>query len=523
MTPFKQYEALLLQAQPIARKYLSDSEQITNGLLGKVAEHKIHVMLFGAYNAGKSTLINALLGSELAKVGDVPTTDHVDPYDWDGHVLLDTPGVNAPIEHEEVSLAQLQRVDLVLFLLRQEDQDADDVMRRIFDLLEQQRPLFLLVNYQDDAPEAINNIRASLNSTLLAYAKKRGIASNDLARVPVVFINADVAMRARLAGKLALQAYSGYDDFTVRFANWLYQFDQDEKRLESTLGIIERTLLEPVNQSIDAQTADLDDAKQVALQLEHLRREFRILRNNTDAGVRAELDLRRTEIAAVFDDARDEQAIISGVTKIADAVADKVQQRLQRDIRESLDRALKESLRVAGIAAPEVGKDKGDSSAFQERIKQSLIDGVKRTANEKNLRLMMEYGRKLKIPGLKGRWGKTLDKWAGKAGPWIQVAIGLLEIGVAHHEEQRNNAGAENAALQRNQWVNEVHAQIAAGLQANLDEVLTAIEVEVLQPLQKQRDELARQGGAIAQDRGLWDDLTRQFRSVRFDPVVASQ
>ena len=48
-------------------------------------------MLFGAYNAGKSTLINALLGEERAVVGDIPTTDAVHRYDWDGHIMLDTP------------------------------------------------------------------------------------------------------------------------------------------------------------------------------------------------------------------------------------------------------------------------------------------------------------------------------------------------------------------------------------------------------------------------------------------------
>ena len=33
------------------------------------------IMIYGVYNAGKSTLINALLGKDEAAVEDIPTTD----------------------------------------------------------------------------------------------------------------------------------------------------------------------------------------------------------------------------------------------------------------------------------------------------------------------------------------------------------------------------------------------------------------------------------------------------------------
>lgn len=57
----------------------------------------ICVMVYGIYNAGKSTLINALLGEEVAPTGDIPLTSTVGAYRWNNHTILDTPGVDAPL------------------------------------------------------------------------------------------------------------------------------------------------------------------------------------------------------------------------------------------------------------------------------------------------------------------------------------------------------------------------------------------------------------------------------------------
>ena len=47
------------------------------------------IMLYGVYNAGKSTLLNALLGREEASVADKPETYKLTAYSWNGYELLD--------------------------------------------------------------------------------------------------------------------------------------------------------------------------------------------------------------------------------------------------------------------------------------------------------------------------------------------------------------------------------------------------------------------------------------------------
>lgn len=85
----------------------------------KTAKHEMKpsIMFYGVYNAGKSTLLNALISENRAAVADRPTTDSIDTYQWQGYEILDTPGIDAPIEHQKTTEEQLLKTDVVLFVV----------------------------------------------------------------------------------------------------------------------------------------------------------------------------------------------------------------------------------------------------------------------------------------------------------------------------------------------------------------------------------------------------------------------
>ena len=81
------------------------------------ANRKPRIMVFGIYNAGKSSIINELLHDDRAKVADIPTTDKIDTFEWRGYQLSDTPGIAAPIEHQKVTMEALKDNDVVIFVM----------------------------------------------------------------------------------------------------------------------------------------------------------------------------------------------------------------------------------------------------------------------------------------------------------------------------------------------------------------------------------------------------------------------
>lgn len=105
----EQLKTVWSSLSPVLGKH-SDIAEVASGrksieeiYRSKLADLRPEIMVYGIYNAGKSSIINELIQSDRAAVSDRPMTDKVDYYEWNGYRLADTPGVGAPIEHENVT------------------------------------------------------------------------------------------------------------------------------------------------------------------------------------------------------------------------------------------------------------------------------------------------------------------------------------------------------------------------------------------------------------------------------------
>lgn len=114
---------------------------------GSEAKENPTVMFYGLYNAGKSTLINALCKQEIAQVGDIPTTVSVQSIPWSGYTLVDTPGIQAQSDHTQIAVKEIDSSDLILFIMDNEDgYERESVYRAIMEILSRGKPLAIVIN-----------------------------------------------------------------------------------------------------------------------------------------------------------------------------------------------------------------------------------------------------------------------------------------------------------------------------------------------------------------------------------------
>ena len=203
----------LRELEPLAARYGAEDSSLGRGEAAKLAqtyrqarEHcderleadRPRVMLYGVYNAGKSTLLNALLGREEAAIGDTPTTARLSSYLWNGYELLDTPGINAPIEHEIISREALTRCQVVFFVVSAansfENMAIFEAMR---DVARQGKRLFIVLNDKEnkgaDHPD-MTRVRQAVQRNLMAV----GFDAEQAAAFRLCVINAKFALLGRL-------------------------------------------------------------------------------------------------------------------------------------------------------------------------------------------------------------------------------------------------------------------------------------------------------------------------------------
>lgn len=198
------------------------------------------IMIYGVYNAGKSTLINALLGKDEAAVEDIPTTDKIDSYNWQQYKLLDTPGVDAPIEHENITKAQMFQSDAVIFVVDPVGTAEElKTLSVIIDLVEGKKKVFLVFNEKKEiSAEEFFKLKDQTQASLQKIASERGL-QDVLKDIPMVKVNAKRALNAKIQlnkesdikakqGKQKLLESSNYPAFEEQITNFLESISSDE-------------------------------------------------------------------------------------------------------------------------------------------------------------------------------------------------------------------------------------------------------------------------------------------------------
>ena len=205
----------------LVKEYSSKSSDISMSLktISDIYESKVktltpQIMVYGIYNAGKSSIINALIREEKAKVADVPTTDRVDMYEWNGYQIADTPGVGAPIQHEKVTNQQLKKADVVLFVMSTSGSfEYEQNYSRMKDIIDAGKRVLIILNDKEGymGTEDEQKSLATIKSKIVNNMKQIGIANsitNIQDKYQIIVVNADDAKEAIKKGDAELYQVS---------------------------------------------------------------------------------------------------------------------------------------------------------------------------------------------------------------------------------------------------------------------------------------------------------------------------
>lgn len=452
----------------------------------KRASPNASIMVYGVYNAGKSTLINALLGAESAKMADRPETDSISRYPWREFEILDTPGIDAPISHEEVTREQLHAADVVIFVVNPLGViEEAKTLSTLLDLVERGKKVVVVFNSKNHLePMIAERLKDELRQRLQDMAQERGMPPV-LQAIPILEVNAKSALKAKLEGKENLLARSGLPSLERDLYKFLGSILQSElitsfiARLNGFIGdtidLLDRSSNSDSMAAIDSFYTELAQ-REVSL-----RASLKALAEAkaTFIGQRAFSAIANTPDSA---QERVEQLIQSAGSEIL-AELEQELRKLVSDASRLLDEML-ESIKVdAQVQAPKTGLvlqaeerampvPRSQGSGFDFGMLETGARQMGGLLKPEHVVSAMKVGKEL-LPSLfKGIGQKTMEKIGatvvGKVVPGIGLAIQtgqiLYSFIAKDPEEKRLEEEARIRAQQeerRNQLISEISEDIA--------------------------------------------------------------
>lgn len=434
----------------------------TERKLAKDAEEgQLSTLVFGHYNAGKSTFINALLGRESAVMGDVPLTGEIKPYEWNGHVLFDSPGIDAPIEHEEITDGFIQReCNAVIYVIATGGAvEEAATWQRLCKFIREKKAVLIVINdkagLELNGPEFVR-IRSTVYANMQQAAKVEGL-DDPLDKIEVLHVKARTALKAQVENKPGLLAKTGLLEAQAVLTRFLNA--STEKIVDSNR---ERVRL-LVNAAIEKLTAQSGDAAAIQLvagrskvEQERTRLESALV-ESTRMLVAGEVNALHTRVASIgpasgvdvghiLEDAlaRSQQRLGIGVERLlateldrTDHIVLEAAQLLAQQVNKSSVSVDDIQLTMAEILQNEAaqGSANGIASSVFETLKSMPVDKLTESGVKEALQLGKQWFPKF----FKGIGQKTMGKWAGAAGkaagPVLIVGQAAYELYSAHKEE----------------------------------------------------------------------------------------
>ncbi len=466
-------------------------------MMKQITSSTPELLLYGNYNAGKSTLINLLTSSQQAQVGDIPTTAGINSYEWNNALLLDSPGVNAPIEHEKVTADHIHQADLVIFVIRSGDVDEIGLYQNIAEMLKQQKQLFIVLNCDSSQKAHVADWQSRLCDNLLNQLVSAGVPEEQITQIPVTPVNLLTAGQAVEQNNLQMQAICGYAMLAARLTKWVSDHHQQHAHLAGIISRIDNQIFKPILAGLqEGKNSDLDELNQT---------DARLQQQQTTLLTQAGLELNRRislQRPSLYFSLRQPDAQIK-ISQLIDELVTGMHEWLQSKFEQHSPEQL--------VAWAEINENQTNDNQHDPDWLHAVLPHL----NETTLQTGMNCLKKIGIPLFKSMDSKTLTLLSKRLNVGIQILFGGYEIYSAYQQERRQQESLRQEALQLTQQVNSISDNLYNQLHEQLTTLFDGVFASEQQKLNQKRELILAQSTLNARQHQRFTSLVMRLRGLQ--------
>jgi hypothetical protein len=470
-------------------KSLCSNEELdsfSNHLDSKLNDFRPTLMIYGAYNAGKSTLLNALFGKEeYAKTGDAPETKDIHEYEYNGYTIYDTPGLNARGEDDIVTTEHLKKSEIVLFVISNNGSlEEEFVYNKISEVVNEKKPLIIVLNNKSGIDENSLESREVIDKVSINLSKigdRNGI-ENIESKVNICVVNAKSALKAKLENKQIMLRKSNIIFLEEMIDNYFNISGQ--KEVINALNIYINHFVENLILKIDSKIdiIELKKVEELILYLDKLKKSSDIrIKNIVDKKVFSIVeDITSQILNGNCSEKSLKEYIEDSISDINNQVM-QVVNKINMDLSTKIDEFSKEfeELHIDTINYKTSNNDNNDdnesiiSDEMKSRIKETITNKkVTEEATKQILNLAKKYLPKKIMFGKGPAW---IGKIAGKAAVVASVAVEAYNIYGAYSEHNKAKEAERTRIISAKNDAQRIANDIKTALYLEIDEIINDI------------------------------------------------
>ena len=463
---FSTIKAVIKEAEPVFKDIVPDLFQDFKIILKEKMYSNINhtIMLYGMYSHGKSTLVNALLGKEVAEIGRQPTTDKISAYEWEnGHcTLIDTPGIQARIQDTKITEEQLKHCELVVFVVESGMVENHLVWDTLVRLVKQKQKVCLFINDFDkcrDDPNKFEPLKDKFRTNLQSSAHELGFEGDIASMVPMLIADARMALKGKLERKNALLEHSGLIQVEEELIHMAASIDRSD--VINTLRRNVQLMIEVSRRKLAAKRGN-----EILAHAEEQLSAIKSERERAYSAIELELDDRintlRGQLYQLFSQNSSEESIRANLSSLVEGLISEMNEVIKRES----SRAAKQIRLFCQEFAQDctriqIGQEvRGESANMGSMANLAMLDwqklldgmGLENLVKDAVVKALEQF--KSWFPQLMaGKGSATFAKWAGMFTNVIGAIITIGSILFQMYNENKAEQEARDRAMRQAQAI----------------------------------------------------------------------